>query len=231
MKPLILIPAYNESASLPQVIESLGSQWDILVVDDGSTDGTELCHSNTLSLESNQGYGEAILSGLAEASRQGYSHGILMDADGQHQAADVGKVFEILQQYPEDFISGNRYGISSEVIALEAPPERRSLNREISDFLERIIAQEIPDVFCGLIGLPLTKTLGLPLKGRGYGFTLELWTMVGLMEHKVRSVDIDRVYLDQNPNDWAPLAERRKFYLDVIHQTWSVYSEEYVPLS
>jgi glycosyltransferase involved in cell wall biosynthesis len=96
---LILIPTYNNAGTLADVVQrALRQDLPVLVVDDGSTDGTvSLLQSMmegkpTLSVithETNQGKGKALKTGFQEALRLGYEYVITLDADGQHHPEDV----------------------------------------------------------------------------------------------------------------------------------------------
>ena len=91
LRTLIIIPALNEEASLPRVLEDLACQlpdFDVLVVDDGSRDATAhvaaSCGVAVLSLPFNLGVGGALQTGFRYAVRHDYDRAIQFDADGQH---------------------------------------------------------------------------------------------------------------------------------------------------
>ena len=97
---VILIPTYNNAGTLADVVRrALQQGLPVLVVDDGSTDGTsdvlaELSaeESATLSVihhATNQGKGVALKTGFQEALKLGYSYAVTLDADGQHHPEDV----------------------------------------------------------------------------------------------------------------------------------------------
>ena len=96
---LILIPTYNNAGTLADVVQrALQQGLPVLVVDDGSTDGTaSLLQSMMRSEEAlyvvthevNQGKGKALKTGFQEALRLGYEYVITLDADGQHHPEDV----------------------------------------------------------------------------------------------------------------------------------------------
>ena len=91
MRVLIIIPAYNEEKNLKRVIGNLQQvcpQFDYVIVNDGSTDGTErLCRQNQyrhISLPVNLGLSAAVRAGMRYASQKGYDMALQFDADGQH---------------------------------------------------------------------------------------------------------------------------------------------------
>ncbi len=117
MKLLIVIPAYNEEASLPGVIADLQQncpEYDYLVVNDGSGDGTaRLCRQNgynMLDLPINLGLAGAFQAGLLYALEKGYDAAIQFDADGQHLGKYVPVLARKLQEAGGyDIVIGSRY--------------------------------------------------------------------------------------------------------------------------
>jgi glycosyltransferase involved in cell wall biosynthesis len=103
-RALVVVPAWNEADALPGVLRELVStlpDLDVLVVDDGSTDGTaDLVRqggsASVVSLPFNIGVGGAMRAGFLYAERHGYHAVIQCDADGQHDPADVPKLLALL---------------------------------------------------------------------------------------------------------------------------------------
>lgn len=96
---LVVIPTYNESRSIGLILESLKSlDCDVLVVDDGSPDGTAKV-AQELGVEvikraGKLGLGSAYRTGFSIAIERGYTYIIQMDADGSHQVADLEKMMD-----------------------------------------------------------------------------------------------------------------------------------------
>ena len=116
MKLLIIVPAYNEEASLPGVIKDLREQApyaDVLVVNDGSVDRTAVCAreqgANLLDLPFNLGIGGAVQSGYLYADRNGYDIAIQFDGDGQHVAGEIIKLVAPIQDGRADLVIGSRF--------------------------------------------------------------------------------------------------------------------------
>lgn len=113
MRVLIIIPAFNEARSLPQVLESLrGFSHDVCVVDDGSTDATAEVAAQTspqatiLRCPFNLGIGGAVQTGLRWARHQGYDAAVQLDADGQHEAREISILLKGLAT--ADLVIGSR---------------------------------------------------------------------------------------------------------------------------
>lgn len=111
-----MVPAYNESESLPGTIADLREHYpktDIIVINDGSTDGTVEAalglEVTLLDLPFNLGIGGAVQTGLLYAARQGYDIAVQFDGDGQHRADEVSKLLRAIQSGQCDAVIGSRF--------------------------------------------------------------------------------------------------------------------------
>jgi glycosyltransferase involved in cell wall biosynthesis len=109
MKILIIVPAYNEEASLPGVISDLREHApfaDVVVVNDGSHDGTARTARaqgvKVLDLPFNLGIGCAVQAGYVYAQKHGYDVAIQFDGDGQHMGREIDKLLGPLEQDSAD---------------------------------------------------------------------------------------------------------------------------------
>lgn len=114
MKTLLIIPAYNEEASLEATVESIYatlSNVDILIVNDGSSDATaEICRQNGypfLDLSTNLGLAGAFQAGMKYAYQHGYDCAIQFDADGQHLPEYIESMQKALNE--ADIVIGSRF--------------------------------------------------------------------------------------------------------------------------
>ncbi len=133
---LVLIPSYNPGEKVFETLAAARAQWSpVWVVVDGSTDGTTerlLALAQTdpglrvLVLPENQGKGAAILYGLLEAQKAGFTHALTMDADGQHPAERIPDFMQQSLQAPEAMILGKP------VFAADAP-KLRIYGRQVSN--------------------------------------------------------------------------------------------------
>lgn len=118
IRVLVIMPAYNEATTLPAVLGSVHRavpDCDVLVVDDGSTDGTaEVARAHgaeVLQLPFNLGIGGALRAGFRYAVEQGYDAGVQLDADGQHDPALIPVLLDALED--ADFVVGSRFAQQS----------------------------------------------------------------------------------------------------------------------
>jgi len=115
-RTLVIIPAKDEEAALPGVLRDLHAHapgLDVVVIDDGSTDGTAAAAKEAgavvLSLPFNLGIGGALRTGFRYARRQGYERGVQFDADGQHDSSQIAALLAALDD-GADMAIGNRFG-------------------------------------------------------------------------------------------------------------------------
>ena len=113
---LVFVPAWNEEGNLPGVLDELARELpsaDVLVVDDGSTDGTaeaaRLHGATVLSFEENRGLRAAIAAGWEYAAREGYAFCGRVDADGQHPVAELRRLLERVRSGECDVAVGSRF--------------------------------------------------------------------------------------------------------------------------
>ena len=134
---LVLIPSYNTGEKVFETVEAALAVWQpVWVVVDGSDDGTgeklQALAEKTDGLEvsvltENSGKGAAVLHGIREASRRGYSHALLMDADGQHPSASIEEYMEASKAAPDQLILGK-------LVFDESAPAIRVNGRKVSNF-------------------------------------------------------------------------------------------------
>jgi len=111
----VIVPAYNESASVAHVVNDLHKHLpraDVLIVDDGSTDGTHQAvpdHTPVLRLPFNLGIGAAMQAGYRYASIHNYDFALQVDGDGQHPADQAHKLISALVETHADLVIGSRF--------------------------------------------------------------------------------------------------------------------------
>ena len=113
---LVLIPSYNTGRRLVETVKAALACWQpVWVVMDGSTDGSAAALAEVnragnslqvLSLERNLGKGAAVLHGLLAADQAGFTHALVLDADGQHSAAHISGFMQASQKNPAAMILG-----------------------------------------------------------------------------------------------------------------------------
>jgi glycosyltransferase involved in cell wall biosynthesis len=163
---LVLIPSYNTGVRLGETVAEALRYWSpVWVVIDGSTDDSaaSLPHSPGLRIihrERNGGKGAAVLDGLRAAATEGFTHVLVMDADGQHPAAEIADFMAISHDNPAAMILG--------VPIFDASaPRIRVVGRRISNVLARWeTGQNIGDALFGFRIYPLGSLLAVMATSR-----------------------------------------------------------------
>ncbi|MBV6343502.1 MAG: glycosyltransferase family 2 protein [Candidatus Magnetobacterium sp. LHC-1] len=112
---LVVLPAYNEQDNIATVIDKIRAAsiaHDILVVDDGSTDSTQLIATDkgveVIRHTINLGYGGALQTGFRFAIDKGYDYVVTLDADGQHDPKYICNLFDAMQENAANVVIGSR---------------------------------------------------------------------------------------------------------------------------
>ena len=141
----VVIPAYNEAAVIAEVVTSLASAgpWhEIIVVDDGSTDGTcaraTSAGATVVRHPYNKGNGAAVKSGIRTSTGE---YVLIVDGDGQHPGEDAVRLTERLGEY--DLVIGARS------VSTQATQLRRFGNAALNRFASHLSGREIPDLTSG----------------------------------------------------------------------------------
>jgi len=165
MKPCAVIPVYNHGGTVGAVAALLREQGlPVLLVDDGSDAATatrldELARQDgirLLRLPHNQGKGAAVIAGMRAAAEQGYTHGLQIDADGQHDASDAVRFLTAARARPEALICGCP-------VYDESVPRARLYGRYATHIWVWIntLGFAVRDSMCGFRIYPLRSTLPL----------------------------------------------------------------------
>jgi glycosyltransferase involved in cell wall biosynthesis len=149
-----VVPAYNEAATVGGVVRALLEQcpdFDVLVVDDGSTDATAICATDAgarvLKHPFNLGIGGAVQSGFQYAREHGYDYLVQVDGDGQHEAGQVRALIAAMDADPAvDMVCGSRFLTDGKY---PAPVSRRTGIHVFAFLLSRIVGQRVSDPTSG----------------------------------------------------------------------------------
>lgn len=181
-RPVAVAPTYNNARTLPDIIhriESLGLP--VIVVDDGSSDGTADVLSAWRSVRPdsshvivhpiNRGKAAALRSAFAYAIDAGFTHAITIDTDGQLSPEDIPALLDLSQKRPTGLIVGVR-----DIHAADYP-RRSCVGRRVSNLLVWIESGlRVADSQCGLRVYPLNLVASIKCAAEHFGFETEIIT-------------------------------------------------------
>jgi dolichol-phosphate mannosyltransferase len=224
MKCLVAIPVFNEEEHVPRVLDAVSRHADhILVINDGSTDATaEILRRQRVACvithPENRGYGQSVIDALRFAACRGYDWVVTMDCDEQHEPARIPAFIEAARRDDADLISGSRYLVEHPGDDA-APPDRRRINRVVTDLIEQVLGLKLTDSFCGFKAHRVKAMQGLRLDEPGYAFPLQFWVQCVRAGLRVREIAVPRIYRDQSREFGGTLddpAARLQHYLEVF---------------
>jgi len=225
LRYLTALPVYNEVAHVNGVLnEVLKYSPDVLVVNDGSTDGTaELLAGRTdiqvVNHPQNRGYGAALVSAFHYAQQQGYDVLVTIDCDGQHEPKLIPTLVAATTQ--ADIVSGSRYLRAFGENSLP-PIERRRINVMITDELNQRLGLNLTDAFCGFKAYRVPSLAKLNITEPGYAMPLELWVQAVAAGLNVIEEPVPLVYLDEKRSFGGALDDgnrRLAYYHSVIDRS------------
>ena len=175
---LVVIPTYNETQSIGEVLTALKPlDCDVLVIDDGSPDGTasivQMHGVEVIEREGKQGLGSAYRAGFSIAIQRGYTYVIQMDADGSHQVADLQKMMEWIGS--ADLLIGSRY-VKDGAVA-NWSKFREYLSRSANMYATVLLSLGVKDTTSGfrIYTSELLKKMEISsIKSEGYCFQIEM---------------------------------------------------------
>lgn len=185
MRTLVVIPTYNESATVVATLTrvlALKPELFVLVVDDSSPDGTSAKvleafasepRVKLLVREAKEGLGIAYLSGFEWAFDNGFDYIIEMDADGSHRTEDLGKL--LLQSTRADLVIGSRWISGGQV--KNWPATRRFISKVGNRYAKLMLGTKILDMTSGFRVYKvnfLRELVSEPVSSHGYSFQVEL---------------------------------------------------------
>lgn len=207
----VLIPAYNAEATLRGVIEGVKrSRFDIVVVDDGSTDSTpRIVREMGVTLlrhPENRGKGRALRTGFNYVIEHGYEAVITIDADGQHDPADIPRFVELYRQGRPDIIIGSRAAQFNEM-----PWLRRFWNQLGAKAVSRLTKTPVSDSQSGY-RLVRTDVIGdLQLTTSTYEMEMELLIKACKKGYRVVTMDvIGHAINDTSTSHFRPVVDTFK---------------------
>ena len=222
---LTALPVYNEIDYVDDVLHAVSKySANILVIDDGSTDGTSQ-HVNkhrdvkVVRHEQNQGYGAALKTAFEYAMTNHYEVVVTIDCDGQHEPIRIPQFVTACQS--ADIVSGSRYLQKFEGDT-EPPFDRMRVNKQVLAELKRRLALDLTDAFCGFKAYRVEALSRLEISENGYAMPLELWVQAVHHRLRIKELPVPLIYLDESRSFGGVLEEaaaRLQYYHLVLDRS------------
>lgn len=237
---LTALPVFNEASHVSRVLNQVVRYSPhVLVVDDGSSDGTAelLAARNDIKVvthSENQGYGAALLSAFRYAIEHEYDVLVTIDCDGQHQPQRIPQFVAALgdtsSQEPIDIASGSRYLRQLEGDS-RPPAERMRINQIVTAELNSRLGFNLTDAFCGFKAY---RVASLPcfvnqIHETGYAMPLEVWVQAARLKLKVIELAVPLIYLDEKRSFGGALDDgqtRLDYYRLILNRGLAAIEEE-----
>jgi glycosyltransferase involved in cell wall biosynthesis len=221
-KILIIIPAFNEENRIGNLLKKISSVFslkNVLVVDDGSKDKTSLIAKKAgtmvLKLKKNQGKGLALRAGFDFAIEHGYDAVITMDADGQHDPAEIPRFLEKFKATGADLIVGTRKHNLSEM-----PFLRFMVNNTTSIITSLLSGVRIHDSQSGFRFIK-KKLLGkINLMTSRFQMETEIIIKAARAKFSIEELPIKTIYFEKFKSHINPFIDTARFIRLAIRMLW-----------
>jgi glycosyltransferase involved in cell wall biosynthesis len=194
-KHLAIVPAYNEAGAIAATVADLhehAGSFDVLVIDDGSTDRTahvaREAGAEVLQLPFNLGIGGAMQAGYQYALERDYDVAIQVDGDGQHDARHVPELLEVLRSRPElNLVTGSRF-LAADRDGYQSSASRRLGIRIFSRVLSLMVGRPVTDPTSGF---RMADRRGIELFARDYPHDYpEVEAVLMVHFHRLESTEV-----------------------------------------
>ncbi len=195
MRILAVIPAFNEAPRVGAVVRDTARFLPVLVVDDGSADETasaaETAGATVLRQTPNQGKGAALKAAFEWAIHEGWDAVVTLDADGQHDPAEIPGFLDVHETRNADLVIGARdYH--------HMPPQRRLSNTLSRWIISWAVGRPVPDNQSGyrLLSRRLMEAV-LASPEQGFAFEVEMIALCARLEYRMEWLPIRTIYAGQ----------------------------------
>jgi len=196
MKVVIIIPAYNEEKNIKAIVNAsqMLGYYDIIVVDDGSTDNTARivreAGATVVSHIINRGVGAATQTGLQAARLLGADVAVTIDADDQHKPQDIKKLIDILVTKGSDIVIGSRFLNHENSV----PVLRKVFNRIANIITFFLAGVMLTDSQSGLKAFSRKALETINISSNGFEFSSEIIREAHYSQLSITEVPVSVVY-------------------------------------
>ncbi len=207
----IVVPAFREEARISEVVREAKRYVDtVVVVDDCSPDATSAqaaaAGAIVLRHEVNKGKGAGLKTAFTKLAELGFTHGITMDGDGQHDAEQIPLFLRAIEEPGVVLVAGNRFSNPKGM-----PFVRRMVNASMSWLISRLCRCHIPDSQCGYRALAVANPAILAAKSDHYDYETEVLLLTARAGGKITNVPVRTIYQGQ-PSKIRPIRDTIRFF-------------------
>ena len=194
LRVAVVVPAFREEARIAEVVQAARRHVDtVVVVDDCSPDQTSARAAEAgavvLRHEVNRGKGAGLKTAFAKLAELGFTHGITMDGDGQHDAEELPAFLAALREPGVSMVLGNRFSNPKGM-----PLVRRVVNASMSWLISRMCRCPIPDSQCGYRAVAVANPAVLAAKSDHYDYETEVLVLTARARGVIRSIPVRTIY-------------------------------------
>jgi len=224
---LVAIPVFNEYKYVDDLLHAVHEYSEnILVVDDGSWDGTEEALKRCdfiqiITHKTNIGYGRSLIDAFRFAYDNKFNWVITIDCDYQHEPSYIPDFYAEIEKDDSDIISGSRYIRKISLSEATLPADRVAINKKITRILNQNLTFKLTDSFCGFKAHRAKAVFDLGLTEEGYALPLEMWIKASRAGLRVCEIPVPLIYHDPGRNFGGKLEDaeiRFDYYLGVIER-------------
>ena len=204
---LIVIPVFDEVATIGDVVARARRHGPVLVVDDGSTDGSagaaRAAGADVLTLGRRHGKGEALRRGLEEGRRRGVLRVVTLDGDGQHDPDDLPRLLTAAEKAPDALVTGGRLGAAAGVI----PPGRVAALRVAGFFINWLTGAPVADTQSGFRVYPTGLIDAAPPRRGGFVLETEMLVRAAAAGWRLLEVPVRAIHFKERRSRFRPVRD------------------------
>jgi len=203
---VVVIPAFNEAATLEAVVTGARAHAPVIVVDDGSDDGSAAiaarAGAEVVRHQERRGKAAALRSGIAVARAQGAAWVVTLDGDGQHATTDLAQLLRAARETPNQMIVGNRLAD-----ARQFPRGRLNAMQVAAFFVEWVSGLGVHDTQSGFRVYPMALLDDVPLARPGFVFETEGLIAAARRGWRVREVQVTSIPSARRRSRFRPVRD------------------------